>query len=173
MDITATTDTSGLPKDYLHAVFKAPGQPLVLERTPLVLPEPGQLLIKAEACGVCHSDVFARDNTWGSGFPRVPGHEIVGRVAAVATGETQWHVGDRIGGAWHGYHDGTCKACKKGLYQMCEKEVINGVQKDGGCAFPLYLAFWPWPRHTPIPPLTPTGALSTLISFPPFSLCPS
>ena len=86
--------------------------------------------------------------------PLVPGHEIIGHVAAVGEGAGTWKVGDRVGGAWHGGHDGglfdiferegygesilmlligTCKACKKGLFQMCDNEAINGETRDGGC----------------------------------------
>nr|POE52196.1 alcohol dehydrogenase patd [Quercus suber] len=124
---------SELPSHYKRAVFRARGEPLVFESVPLVLPGPGELLVKVEACGVCHSDVFVRDDVWGAGYPRVPGHEIIGKVVAVAEGETQWQVGERVGGAWHGYHDNTCKKCTMGLFQMCDNELINGVTKDGGC----------------------------------------
>ncbi|KAL3432340.1 hypothetical protein BDV09DRAFT_187609 [Aspergillus tetrazonus] len=66
--------------------------------------------------------------------PIVPGHEIVGRVADLGDRVSGWAIGDRIGGAWHGGHDGSCKACRKGWYQMCDSQIINGVTKDGGYA---------------------------------------
>lgn len=63
----------------------------------------------------------------------IPGHEVIGTVVAVGEGEKKWKEGDRVGGAWHGGHDGLCKSCNKGLFQMCENEAINGVTMNGGC----------------------------------------
>lgn len=63
----------------------------------------------------------------------IPGHEVIGTVVEVGPGEKRWKVGDRAGGPWHGGHDGTCKACNRGLFQMCDNEVINGVSRNGGC----------------------------------------
>ncbi|KAF3041854.1 hypothetical protein E8E12_000291 [Didymella heteroderae] len=67
-------------------------------------------------------------------FPRIPGHEMIGDIVAVGVGEKKWQVGDRVGGAWHGGHDGTCKACNRGLFQMCDDAVANGINRDGGYA---------------------------------------
>ncbi|KAL4771848.1 chaperonin 10-like protein [Aspergillus nidulans var. acristatus] len=122
------------PQTYKRAVFKAAGQPLVIEEVPLVAPGPNEILVRVEACGVCFSDVFAQNNVMGGGFPIVPGHEIVGRVADLGDRVSGWAIGDRIGGAWHGGHDGSCKACRKGWYQMCDSQIINGVTKNGGYA---------------------------------------
>lgn len=66
-------------------------------------------------------------------FPLIPGHEVIGKVVAVGPGEKKWKVGDRVGGPWHGGHDGTCKSCNRGLFQMCQNEAINGVTRNGGC----------------------------------------
>ncbi|CBF71513.1 hypothetical protein AN6813.2 [Aspergillus nidulans FGSC A4] len=101
------------PQADKQAVSKAAGQSLVIEEGPLMAPGPNEILVKVEACGVCFSDVFAQNNVMGGGFPIAPGHEIVGRVA------------DR---------KGSCKACRKDWYQMCDSQVINGVTKDGGYA---------------------------------------
>lgn len=122
-----------LPQTYRQAVFKAKGQPLVVEETPMKLPRDGEVLVKVEACGVCYADMFSQRNAMGGGFPMVPGHEIIGRVAAVGNNVQHWKAGDRIGAGWHGGQDDTCKACKKGWKQMCEKQVINGATKNGGC----------------------------------------
>jgi D-arabinose 1-dehydrogenase-like Zn-dependent alcohol dehydrogenase len=65
----------------------------------------------------------------------IPGHEVIGTVVAVGPGEKKWKEGDRVGGPWHGGHDGTCKSCNKGLFQMCKNEAINGVTMNGGCKF--------------------------------------
>ncbi|KAH8811271.1 alcohol dehydrogenase [Xylogone sp. PMI_703] len=124
----------GLPQAFKQAVFKEAGGHLVIEEVRLVLPGPGELLVKVEACGVCFSDICAQNNVMGKGFPQVPGHEIIGRVAAVGDGVSGWAVDDRIGGGWHGGHDGTCGACKKGFYQMCDNQLVNGVTKGGGYA---------------------------------------
>ena len=95
-----------LPQSYKQAIFKAQGEPLTIEQAPLKLPGAGEVLVKVEACGVCFSDMFAQNNVMGAGFPLVPGHEIIGRVAAVGDGNSMWKVGDRIGAGWHGGHDG-------------------------------------------------------------------
>ncbi|EED19785.1 alcohol dehydrogenase, putative [Talaromyces stipitatus ATCC 10500] len=123
-----------LPKTFRQAVFKESGGPLVIEDANLNPPAQGEILVKVEACGVCYSDTIAQHNWMGGGFPQVPGHEIIGEVAAVGSGVSGWAVGDRIGGGWHGGHDGTCKACKTGHYQMCDNQLINGVTKVGGYA---------------------------------------
>ncbi|KAH8660342.1 alcohol dehydrogenase GroES-like domain-containing protein [Xylariales sp. PMI_506] len=123
-----------LPKTYKQAVFNAMGGELALEEVPLVMPRPGEILVKVEACGVCHTDACAQYNVFGGGFPIVPGHEIIGKVAALGDGVAGWEIGDRIGGAWHAGHDDTCDNCKLGYYQLCEPYVVNGVTKPGGYA---------------------------------------
>ncbi|KAH6853758.1 chaperonin 10-like protein [Chaetomium sp. MPI-CAGE-AT-0009] len=123
-----------LPKTFKQAAFHSQGAALTIEDAELRLPGPGEVLVKVEACGVCFSDMFAQQNVMGGGFPIVPGHEIIGHVAAVGDGVTAWKVGERVGAGWHGGHDGTCFACKKGMYQMCDNQVINGETKAGGYA---------------------------------------
>ncbi|KIW21454.1 hypothetical protein PV08_02034 [Exophiala spinifera] len=125
---------ASLPKEYKAAVFEAKGQPLTFKQIKLELPKPGEVLVKVLACGVCHSDVVVQHGLFGNGFPIIPGHEVIGEVAAVPEGETRWTVGARVGAPWHGGHDGTCTPCRQGLFQMCEKEQINGVTRDGGYA---------------------------------------
>lgn len=101
------------------------------------VPEPGAgwVRIRVEACGVCHSDVFVRSGAFpGMTLPRVPGHEIAGRVDAVGPQVTAWKVGDRVGVGWHGGHCFTCNACRKGLFINCEKAKITGITHDGGYA---------------------------------------
>ncbi|PYH48514.1 GroES-like protein [Aspergillus saccharolyticus JOP 1030-1] len=123
-----------LPATFKQAVFRAAGSPLVIEESPLTPPGDRQLLVKVEACGVCSSDRWAQNNVLGGGFPIVPGHEIIGRIAAVGDGVLNWKVGDRVGGGWHGGHDGTCGACRKGFFQMCSSKQVNGETKNGGYA---------------------------------------
>lgn len=69
---------------------------------------------------------------FGNSFPIIPGHEVIGEVVAVGEGEKKWKEGDRVGAPWHGGHDGTCKQCNQGLFQMCDNEQINGVTRNGG-----------------------------------------
>ncbi len=101
------------------------------------VPEPadGQVRIKVEACGVCHSDAFVRSGGFpGMTLPRIPGHEIAGRVDKVGPGVTPWKTGDRVGVGWHGGHCFVCNACRKGLFLNCEKAQITGITYDGGYA---------------------------------------
>lgn len=98
-----------LPKTYKAAVFEKANAPFVLKDVELKQPSAGEVLIKVLACGVCHSDAGVRDGSFGNGFPIIPGHEFIGDVAAVPQGEKKWKVGDRVGGPWHGGHDGVCK----------------------------------------------------------------
>ncbi|OTA64049.1 putative alcohol dehydrogenase [Hypoxylon sp. EC38] len=123
-----------LPRFYKQAAFKVQGGPLMIEQVPLKLPGAREILVKVDACGVCFSDMFAQNNVMGGGFPLVPGHEIIGRVAAVGEEVSLWKVGDRVGAGWHGGHDGTCKACKQGWHQMCDNAVVNGETMNGGYA---------------------------------------
>lgn len=121
-----------LPKTYKAAVIEKVDTPLVFQDRPLEAPKEGQILVKVLACGVCHSDSVVVKGLFAPP-PRVPGHEIIGEVAAVPSTEKKWKVGDRVGGGWHGAHDGTCGPCIKGYNQMCDNAQINGVTKDGGC----------------------------------------
>ena len=101
------------------------------------LPEPasGQIRIKVEACGVCHSDAFVKAGAFpGLTLPRIPGHEIAGRVDKVGADVTEWQKGDRVGVGWHGGHCFVCNACRKGLFINCEREKITGFSYDGGYA---------------------------------------
>ncbi|KAL2438663.1 Alcohol dehydrogenase patD [Exophiala dermatitidis] len=123
-----------LPKEYKAGVFEAKGEPLTFKQVPLELPKDGEVLVKVLACGVCHSDNAVQLGLFGNSFPITPGHEVIGDVAAVPDSEKRWKIGDRVGAPWHGGHDGTCKSCQRGLYQMCDNELINGVTKNGGYA---------------------------------------
>jgi len=115
-------------------VSKANGPFELVERD---VPEPGpnQVRVKVEACGICHSDAFVKSGGFpGLVMPRVPGHEIAGRVDAVGEGVTAWKKGDRVGIGWHGGHCFQCNACRKGLFINCEKGQITGISFDGGYA---------------------------------------
>jgi D-arabinose 1-dehydrogenase-like Zn-dependent alcohol dehydrogenase len=101
------------------------------------IPEPGagQVRVKVEACGICHSDVLVKDGLWpGLQYPRVPGHEIAGRIDAVGTGVTQWTKGQRVGVGWHGGHCFVCNQCRRGDFSMCVNRKVTGIDFDGGYA---------------------------------------
>jgi D-arabinose 1-dehydrogenase-like Zn-dependent alcohol dehydrogenase len=112
-----------------------PGMPFKLVERPI--PEPGraQVRIAVEACGVCHSDAFVKEGHFpGVVYPRVPGHEVIGRVDAVGDGVTVWKAGQRVGVGWHGGHDGVCDACRSGDFILCHNGLICGFSYDGGYA---------------------------------------
>ncbi|KAI8266561.1 hypothetical protein K4K56_004767 [Colletotrichum sp. SAR 10_98] len=126
---------TSLPQTYKAAVIKSVRAPLEIVDQELKKPGPGQVLVKVLACGVCHSDVVVQEGGFGDGlFPRVPGHEIIGDVVAVGDGVTRFQGGERVGGAWHGGHDGSCPQCQKGFFQTCQNTAVNGVSMDGGYA---------------------------------------
>jgi D-arabinose 1-dehydrogenase-like Zn-dependent alcohol dehydrogenase len=101
------------------------------------IPEPGpsQVRIKVEACGVCHSDMLVKEGLWpGLKYPRIPGHEIAGRIDALGVGVTEWKVGQRVGVGWHGGHCFRCDPCRRGDFMLCRYEKITGFSHDGGYA---------------------------------------
>jgi D-arabinose 1-dehydrogenase-like Zn-dependent alcohol dehydrogenase len=96
-------------------------------------PVRNQVRIKVEACGICHSDVLVKEGLWaGIQYPRVPGHEIAGRIDAVGPDVTNWKPGERVGVGWHGGHDFTCNPCRRGDFIHCQNEKITGISYDGG-----------------------------------------
>lgn len=98
-------------------------------------PQPNQVRIKVEACGVCHSDVVTKEGLWPQiKYPRVPGHEIAGYIDKVGEGVTAWKEGQRVGVGWHGGHCFECEPCRKGDFINCQKGLITGVHYDGGYA---------------------------------------
>jgi D-arabinose 1-dehydrogenase-like Zn-dependent alcohol dehydrogenase len=99
------------------------------------IPQPGagQVRIKVQACGVCHSDMFTKEGAWpGIQYPRVPGHEIVGIIDELGAGVPGWKEGQRAGVGWHGGHDGTCLQCRRGDFGNCQNLKIPGISYDGG-----------------------------------------
>src|SRR6201984_1210378 len=98
-------------------------------------PGPGQVRVNVEACGICHSDVLVKEGLWpGLQYPRVPGHEIAGRLDALGVGVTAWKKGDRVGIGWHGGHDFVCDECRRGDFAMCVNRKVTGIDFDGGYA---------------------------------------
>ena len=115
-------------------ISKPRGEWEVVER---VIPEPraGQVRVKVEACGICHSDVFVKDGLWpGLEYPRVPGHEIAGHIDAVGDNVRAWRPGQRVGVGWHGGHCFVCEQCRRGDFAMCVQRKVTGVDCDGGYA---------------------------------------
>ena len=99
------------------------------------IPEPrsGQVRIRVQACGICHSDVATKDGVIpGMSYPRVPGHEVVGVIDEVGAGVKDWQKGERVGVGWHGGQDGTCPACRRGDFINCANAQVCGVSYDGG-----------------------------------------
>jgi D-arabinose 1-dehydrogenase-like Zn-dependent alcohol dehydrogenase len=109
-----------------------------LEIVERAVPEPGdgEVRIRVEACGICHSDVLTKDGLFpGIRYPRVPGHEVVGVIDAVGPRVPAWKPGDRAGVGWHGGQCGWCGACRRGDFFACETETrVTGITSDGGYA---------------------------------------
>src|SRR2546425_8529293 len=96
-------------------------------------PGPGQVRIRVQACGVCHSDVLVKEGGWpGLVYPRVPGHEVAGVIDEAGSGVTQWKKGQRVGVGWHAGQDGTCLACRRGDFASCADLKVTGLSYDGG-----------------------------------------
>jgi D-arabinose 1-dehydrogenase-like Zn-dependent alcohol dehydrogenase len=96
-------------------------------------PGAGQVRIKVQACGVCHSDLFTKEGAWpGIQYPRAPGHEVAGIIDEVGVGVPEWKQGQRVGVGWHGGHDGTCRECRRGDFRHCRNRQVPGISYDGG-----------------------------------------
>ena len=108
------------------------------------VPEPGprQVRIKVEACGVCHSDMFTVVGAWpGIKYPRVPGHEVVGKIDALGKDVPDWKQGARVGVGWHGGHCGHCARCRRGDFITCVYGQVPGISYDGGYAEYMIVPF--------------------------------
>ena len=114
-------------------VVKA-GGPLELVTREVPEPAAGQVRVRVQACGVCHSDSVTMYGVFPIDYPRAPGHEVVGVVDAVGEGVTQWKTGQRVGIGWYGGHCGKCEPCRRGDHICCVMLQIPGVTYDGGYA---------------------------------------
>src|SRR5881394_1427794 len=115
-------------------ISKAGGNFELVERD-IPEPAPRQVRVKVEACGICHSDVLVKEGLWpGLQYPRVPGHEVAGRIDAVGTGVTGWKKSQRVGVGWHGGHCFVCEQCRRGDFAMCVNRKVTGIDFDGGYA---------------------------------------
>src|SRR2546423_6875013 len=121
-----------MPKMKVAQVPKAGADFEIVERE-IPQPGPGQVRIRVQACGICHSDMLTKEGLWpGITYPRVPGHEVAGVIDEAGPGVTQWTKGQRVGVGWHGGQDGTCLACRRGDFANCANLKISGISYDGG-----------------------------------------
>ena len=111
------------------------GAAFSVEERPVPDPDPDEVRVAVEACGICYSDSYVKEGAMpGIDYPRVPGHELTGRVDSVGDDVTEWAVGDRVGAGWHGGHCFTCDPCRHGDFQQCANGEITGLTFDGGYA---------------------------------------
>jgi len=119
---------------YKAVEVSEPGVMRVVER-PMPEPGPGQVRIRVEACGICHTDAATISGTYpGLTLPRVPGHEVVGRIEALGSGVSRWKIGQRVGVGLIAGEDGVCEPCRRGDTVNCQNPVVLGVTVDGGYA---------------------------------------
>ena len=117
------------------AQVPSPGADFKIVEREIPEPDAGQVRIKVQACGVCHSDVLTKEGAWpGIQYPRVPGHEVAGRIDAVGENVTMWSNGQRVGVGWHGGHCFVCEQCRRGDFAMCINRKVTGFDFDGGYA---------------------------------------
>jgi D-arabinose 1-dehydrogenase-like Zn-dependent alcohol dehydrogenase len=119
---------------YRAMEVTTPGKLTLVERA---IPEPdiGQVRIRVEAAGICHSDMFSVMGLWpGVTYPRVPGHEIAGRIDALGPEVQGWKIGQRVAVGWFGGDCGKCQPCRRGDSVNCQNMVISGLTADGGYA---------------------------------------
>ncbi len=112
-----------------------PGGPLELVEREVPAPHRGQVLVRVQACGICHSDTYAKEGGFpGVPFPIVPGHEIAGVIEDLGEDVEEWEVGQRVGVGWFGGNCGHCEPCRRGDLISCRNMGIPGVTFDGGYA---------------------------------------
>jgi D-arabinose 1-dehydrogenase-like Zn-dependent alcohol dehydrogenase len=115
------------------AQIPKPGSDFEIVEREIPKPGMGQVRIKVQACGICHSDVLTKEGQWpGIQYPRVPGHEVAGIIDELGAGVSAWKEGQRVGVGWHGGQDGTCPACRRGDFRNCRNLKIPGISYDGG-----------------------------------------
>ncbi len=125
------------------------GGPFVLEDREIPEPGPGEIRIKVEACGICHSDAFVKFGQFpGLQLPRATGHEVAGVVDSLGEGVDLFAAGDRVGVGWHGGHCFQCNACRRGDFLNCVNHRICGISYDGG--YQEYMVC-PWEAVARIP----------------------
>lgn len=123
-----------MSEQYRALQVTKPGRfEMVMRR--LVDPCVDEVRIRVEACGVCHSDAATVDGSFrGVIYPRVPGHEVIGKIDAIGDGVTGWKIGQRVGVGFLGGHCGYCQFCRRGDFVNCQNQPISGLIRDGGYA---------------------------------------
>jgi D-arabinose 1-dehydrogenase-like Zn-dependent alcohol dehydrogenase len=115
------------------AQVPSPGAAFQMVEREIPEPDAGQVRIKVQACGVCHSDVLTKEGLWpGIQYPRIPGHEVAGVIDELGAGVSEWKKGQRVGVGWHGGQDNTCRECRRGDFRNCRNLKIPGISYDGG-----------------------------------------
>src|SRR6516162_413605 len=120
-------------KTFKAVQVTEPGK-LQLVELPIREPESGQVRVRVEACGVCHSDSGTVEGLFPISWPRVPGHELVGRIDALGSGVQGWAVGQRVGVGFLGGSCGYCEFCRNGDLVNCSNQEYTGIHHDGGYA---------------------------------------
>jgi D-arabinose 1-dehydrogenase-like Zn-dependent alcohol dehydrogenase len=116
-------------------VVKQAGGDFELEEREVPEPGFGEAVVRVHACGICHSDSFAKEGGYpGVSYPLVPGHEISGEIAALGDHAEGWEVGQRVGVGWFGGNCGYCEWCRRGSLIDCQNMGIPGITMDGGYA---------------------------------------
>src|SRR5206468_750311 len=139
MRASAPTEGRSTMASMRAMVLERPGRPLVtlawlVERErPVPTPGPGEILVEVAACGVCRTDLHVVDGELPDPkLPIVPGHEIVGRVAAVGADVRDLALGDRVGVPWLGHTCQACVYCRDGRENLCDAPLFTGYTRDGG-----------------------------------------
>lgn len=125
-----------MPSHMRAAVVERFGEPLVLEDVPIPAPGPRQILVKTEACGVCHTDLHAANGDWPvkPALPFIPGHEAIGIVVEVGAGVASVRQGDRVGVPWLYSACGRCEYCLTAWETVCPEAQFGGYTRNGGFA---------------------------------------
>ncbi|MGD1090436.1 MAG: zinc-dependent alcohol dehydrogenase [Bryobacteraceae bacterium] len=121
------------------AILREIGKPVEIQEVATPTPGPGEVLIRVEACGVCHSDLHLAEGDWDllkpiTKIPLILGHEVAGVVVELGEGVTELKVGDRVGVPWIHWTCGQCEFCREGRETLCLKQKITGCMVDGGFA---------------------------------------
>jgi D-arabinose 1-dehydrogenase-like Zn-dependent alcohol dehydrogenase len=121
------------PKTMQVAQVPKPGADFEIVEREVPNPSAGEVRIKVQACGVCHSDALVKEGGWpGLRYPRIPGHEVAGVIDEIGEGVNPWKKGQRVGVGWFGGQDHTCLACRRGDFMNCSNLKIAGISYDGG-----------------------------------------
>ena len=115
------------------AQVSKPGADFAIVEREIPQPGPGEVRIRVQACGICHSDSLTKEGHWpGITYPRVPGHEVAGTIDELGAGVTDWKKGQKVGVGWHGGQCGCCLACRRGDFANCSAVKVPGISYDGG-----------------------------------------